>query len=167
MAEADAFHEESEGSLLEEDISFTASKQAPMRTVLQRTTGAELCSGGNKRSRMGAGYVLYIGFEEGDDIGKIQWMVRKILSARLYDGWTTSVTSKGYEILVLLQPALTAELSGGDPGISKAAEQLFAELIECFSSAYNKTRIHHGVFGKDSELRMVNDGPLTIVLERR
>jgi D-aminoacyl-tRNA deacylase len=140
-----------------------------MRVVLQKTTGAKLISSERVAAEIGSGYVLYIGFENSDDTEKIRWMVKKALSIRLYSGWSKSIVTKGYEILLLPQPTLLSEPSGNRPSFSKAvcretAERLFKETIECFKAQYDK--VSHGAFSSKCSLEMINNGPFTAILEK-
>ncbi|KAF2343443.1 D-aminoacyl-tRNA deacylase DTD, partial [Trinorchestia longiramus] len=139
-----------------------------MKVFLQRVKECTVKKENQIISKIGPGYALLVGFErKSEDCSKC---VNKILDLKLFDRWTNSVRDKDYEIMVLSQFTLMATFKGKKPNFSKACEherakELFNELVEVFKKNYEDSKIKNGIFGEYLSIELVNDGPVTMLLD--
>ncbi len=150
-----------------------------MKIVLERVKEASvtLRGEGSPFSRIGPGYLLLVGFERGDDGSLLPPMARKIAALRLFEdenGKTNrSILIAGGDVLAVSQFTLLAELrrAGNRPSFGRALGRKEAEpLYELFLIELGKVLPRppaRGVFGAEMEVRLVNDGPFTIILDSR
>jgi D-tyrosyl-tRNA(Tyr) deacylase len=144
-----------------------------MRAVIQRARAAEVAVEGECVGRIGAGLVVLAGLGRGDDERSIAWMARKITTLRLFDDPTSSerrsVVDADGEILVVSQFTLLAECrKGRTPSYDRAmAADVAAPLFERFVDDLRR-HVRHvatGRFGAHMHVRLVNDGPITLVVD--
>ncbi len=144
-----------------------------MRIVLQRVTEASVSIDGTVAGAIGRGFLLLVGVSDQDTPEIADRMTDKICRLRIFadgNGKTNlSLADVGGELLVVSQFTLYADCRKGNrPGFTGAgapdlANRLYERVIErCRSYA---GRVEHGVFGADMEVRLVNDGPFTLVLD--
>lgn len=144
-----------------------------MRTVIQRVKKASVRVGEMVPGRIGRGYVVLVGVKEGDSEKEAIGLAKKILELRVMadeeDKMNKSVVEVNGEILVVSQFTLYADTSRGRrPSFAKAAKPEIAEkLIEKFANELKKSglRVEKGEFGAKMEVELVNDGPVTIILD--
>jgi D-aminoacyl-tRNA deacylase len=143
-----------------------------MRIVLQRVLSAGVSVKGTPVSEIGTGYLLLVGIQIGEEEQTVLNMARKVLSLRLMPDergkMNRSVTEAKGEILCVSQFTLFAEMKGRRPGFASAEEPERARvLFDLFVSELQKSslKVLTGSFGEYMEVRLVNDGPVTIVLE--
>ncbi len=144
-----------------------------MRIVLQRVREASVTVLGRVRGRIGKGICLLVGLEAGDTREEAASLARKIAGLRIFSDkkgkMNLSLEEVGGEILAVSQFTLAASLEKGRrPSFEKAeeperAEELFRFFVEGLRSL--GFRVETGVFGARMEVRLVNDGPVTFVLE--
>ncbi len=144
-----------------------------MKVVLQRSLEASCTVDGEEIGKISRGLVLLTGFTEGDTIETIEWMVRKVLNLRIFEDdsgvMNLSLLDTKGEILSISQFTLYADTKKGNrPSYMKAlggedAEELYNIWNQKLSEFVD---ISTGKFGADMEIRLVNDGPVTILLER-
>jgi D-tyrosyl-tRNA(Tyr) deacylase len=140
-----------------------------LRAVVQRVARARVTPGG----AIGAGLCILLGVAEGDDAADAERLAGKIARLRIFaddDGrFDRSLLDTGGAALVVSQFTLIADTSRGNrPSFSGAARPELAEpLYEVFCDALRTLDIEvaTGVFGASMEVELVNDGPVTIVLE--
>jgi D-tyrosyl-tRNA(Tyr) deacylase len=140
-----------------------------VRAVLQRVTRARATPGGE----IGRGVCVLLGVADGDDEAQARRLARKVAQLRIFENeagkFDRSVLDAGGEALVVSQFTLIADTAKGNrPSFSDAARPEHAEpLYELFCSALEAEgiRVARGVFGARMEVELVNDGPVTIVLE--
>jgi D-tyrosyl-tRNA(Tyr) deacylase len=142
-----------------------------MRAVVQRVTSARSTPGGE----IGAGLLILLGVAEGDTKAEAERLAGKIARLRIFEGdsgkFERSVLETGGAALVVSQFTLIADSrrqKGTRPDFSKAARPQVAEpLYERFCQALSELGIpvQTGVFGAKMQVSLVNDGPVTIILE--
>ena len=140
-----------------------------MRAVVQRVSRAEVRPGG----RIGPGLAVLLGVADGDDEAAAQRLAGKVARLRVFEGadgkFDRSLLDTGGAALVVSQFTLIADTRRGNrPSFSEAARPEQAEpLYEAFCAGLRALAIpvETGVFGARMELELVNDGPVTIVLE--
>ncbi|MBX6762398.1 MAG: D-tyrosyl-tRNA(Tyr) deacylase [Rubrobacteraceae bacterium] len=146
-----------------------------MRVVLQRVREASVSVGGEKVAEIGRGLLLLVGVAEGDGEPQADWLAGKIAGLRIFGDeagkMNLSVKDTGGEILAVSQFTLLADTSRGKrPSFVRAARPEEAEpLFEYFCEKLREAgvgTVKRGVFGAVMEVALVNDGPVTIVLDR-
>ena len=145
-----------------------------MRILLQRVTRAEVRVEGRTVGRIGTGFLLLTGFRESDSDAGLQWMVEKVLGLRLFadpEGrMNLSLTDVQGSLLVVSQFTLYGDASRGRrPSFVDAARPEHAEaLYERFLARLRErgAAVEAGRFGAMMEVELVNDGPVTLMLER-
>ncbi|MCZ6857281.1 MAG: D-aminoacyl-tRNA deacylase [Gemmatimonadetes bacterium] len=145
-----------------------------MKTVLQRVSRASVTVDGNTVGTIGAGLVVLVGFTPGDDQGRIDWMADKIVGLRVFrddDGkMNRSIADVGGSVLVVSQFTLYGNVSKGrrPSFVDAAAPDEAIPLYEAFVAALRErgVAVETGEFGAVMEVDLVNDGPVTLVIER-
>ena len=144
-----------------------------MRIVLQRVTRASVSVAGEEVSRIGPGYLLLVGVEQGDDDAVASRMAAKVAALRLFPGdgdrpFDRSVVDVGGEALVVSQFTLMGDVRKGNrPSWAAAAPpDEAAPVVHAFARALGDAGVPvgQGVFGAMMEVALVNDGPVTLVL---
>jgi D-tyrosyl-tRNA(Tyr) deacylase len=146
-----------------------------VRVVLQRVSRAEVRIGGLVAGRIGRGYLLLVGFGRVEEPGALEWMADRILSLRLFPDesgrMNRDLEAVGGGLLVVSQFTLYADArKGRRPGFTDAAEpavaiphyERFLELLRARSAGPVET----GEFGALMDIELINDGPVTLWLER-
>lgn len=145
-----------------------------MRALVQRVTEASV-SWPTGRSAIGPGLVVLLGVRRGDAESDAAWAARKCLNLRIFSGpdgrMTHSVEEIGGALLVVSQFTLHADCrKGRRPSFElaaepKTAEHLYEHFVGCVSSGSCDVRT--GSFGAAMAVSLVNDGPVTILLDSR
>jgi D-aminoacyl-tRNA deacylase len=145
-----------------------------MRVVVQRVCHASVSIGGTLHSEIGKGLLLLAGIGRSDSEADLSWMGRKIASLRIFEDeagkMNLSVKDVGGSILAVSQFTLYADASRGNrPGFSEAAPPesalgLFDRFVEELRAASGRP-VETGSFGADMQVSLLNDGPVTIILE--
>ncbi|WP_294245230.1 D-aminoacyl-tRNA deacylase [uncultured Chryseobacterium sp.] len=144
-----------------------------MKTVIQRVSESNVKVDGKMVGQIGAGLMLLIGIDENDEKADADWLVQKILNLRIFgdeDGkLNLSVKDIGGEVLCISQFTLIADYKKGNrPSFIKAARPEKAiPLFEYFKEEIAKSglKTESGIFGADMKVSLVNDGPVTIVMD--
>ena len=144
-----------------------------MKTVIQRVSESSVQVDGKMVGQIGAGLMLLIGIDENDEKADADWLVQKILNLRIFgdeDGkLNLSVKDIGGEILCISQFTLIADYKKGNrPSFIKAARpEKAVPLFEYFKEEIAKSglKTESGIFGADMKVSLVNDGPVTIVMD--
>lgn len=148
-----------------------------MRVLLQRVTEASVTVEQLTVAKIGSGLLVFVGVEPKDTSVQVAKLVDKTLGLRIFadvdkpqpKDMNRSVLDVAGEVLVVSQFTLAADTSKGKrPGFSTAAppalaEQLFDEFVASMRVSYS--RVQQGVFGADMQVALVNDGPVTFVLD--
>ena len=146
-----------------------------MRIVLQRVTRASVTVDGSVVGRIGAGLLLLVGFTREDRADALEWMANKVLGLRVFndlDGkMNLSLQDVSGDVLVVSQFTLYGDTrKGRRPSFIRAAGlDVAVPLYEDFVALLRKrapARVDTGVFGAMMDVELVNDGPVTLVLER-
>ena len=147
-----------------------------MRLVIQRVRSASVKVEELLVSAIGYGLMILAGIEEADTVEDVDWLVKKTCRLRIFNDaqgvMNLSVLDLGGEILLVSQFTLHASTKKGNrPSYIRAARPetaipLYDQLIEAFSQALGKS-IGTGVFGAHMEISLVNDGPVTIILDSK
>lgn len=147
-----------------------------MIAVVQRVQSASVSIHGAVYSSIAAGLMVLIGIEEADDQADVEWLSAKIVNLRIMDDaegvMNLSVKDKGGEILVVSQFTLHASTKKGNrPSYIKAARPekaipVYQDFIKSVSAELGKN-IQTGVFGADMKIGLVNDGPVTIIIDTK
>jgi D-tyrosyl-tRNA(Tyr) deacylase len=147
-----------------------------MRALVQRVSGGSVSAGGRRLGRIGPGLVVLLGLARGDDEEKARWLAGKVARLRVFaDGggrMNRSVRDAGGGILLVSQFTLYADTSRGNrPGFEPAmppseAEPLFRRVVEIFREEASPAPVETGEFGAEMTVTIVNEGPVTLLLER-
>lgn len=143
-----------------------------MKVVVQRSKYSKVEVNNKLINEISSGMVILVGFTEGDDYAKILKMVKKIVNLRIFDD-ENGVMNKAIldiegKILSISQFTLYGDTSKGNrPSYVKALNgNLAIKLYEKFNKELNKyVQTLPGIFGADMQLSILNDGPVTIVME--
>ena len=146
-----------------------------MRIVLQRVSEASVTVEGEVVSEIGSGLLLLVGVAAGDGEAQADWLAEKVAGLRIFSDeegkMNLSVRDVGGEVLAVSQFTLLADTRKGKrPSFVRAAppeeaEPLFDHFCERLRASGVGT-VETGSFGAMMEVTLVNDGPVTIVLER-
>lgn len=147
-----------------------------MRVVIQRVSQASVSISGKIKSEIGNGLLVLLGIEEADNAEDIEWLCGKIARLRIFGDFegvmNLSLLESGGEVLLISQFTLHASTKKGNrPSYMKAAKPEFAiPLYEKFILQLGKEtgrEIHTGEFGADMKVSLVNDGPVTIIIDSK
>lgn len=146
-----------------------------MRIVLQRVKRADVTISQKVEGEISKGYLLLVGFEQGDDQRFLEPMVEKILKIKLFPDkqgrFANSLADIGGSLLIVSQFTLFADLKKGKkPSLSKAlhpemASALYDQFIKICRE--KQITIASGKFGADMQVTLQNDGPVTILLDSK
>ena len=144
-----------------------------MRVLVQRSMDSNVSVDGKIVGKIDKGLVLLVGFTEGDNLDKINYLINKILNLRAFDDefgvMNKSILEVGGSILSISQFTLYADTSKGNrPSYIKALKgEESIKLYDLFNEELRKSiHVETGVFGADMKVNIKNDGPCTILLER-
>jgi D-tyrosyl-tRNA(Tyr) deacylase len=147
-----------------------------MRAVIQRVLKASVTIDEKIYSSIGEGLLVLVGIEDADTDEDIQWLSSKIVNMRIFDDATgvmnESVLDKQGEILLVSQFTLHASTKKGNrPSYIKASKPdiaipLYEKLIEQLKTDLGKA-IGTGVFGADMKVELLNEGPVTILIDTK
>lgn len=147
-----------------------------MRTVIQRVARAAVTVDNKLKSSIGNGLLVLIGIEDSDGVDDIEWLSNKIVNLRIFDDENKipniSVKDMGGEILLVSQFTLHAATKKGNrPGYIKASKPevaipLYEKMIVQLEKDLGK-KIFTGIFGADMKVELLNDGPVTILIDTK
>lgn len=147
-----------------------------MRVIIQRVSEASVSIDQKIKSSIGNGLLILLGIVPTDDATDIEWLVRKIVNLRIFpdeqEVMNKSIVDKDYEMLVISQFTLFASTKKGNrPSYIRAAKPDIAiPLYEKFIKELQKCSSHEvgtGVFGADMKVGLINDGPVTIIIDSK
>jgi D-aminoacyl-tRNA deacylase len=144
-----------------------------MRVVLQRVSRAAVTIGGDRVSEIGRGYLLLVASGVDDGEGEVDRLAEKIVNLRVFPDsegrMNLPLADVGGDVLVVSQFTLYGDVRRGRrPSWTGAAPpELAEERIEAFARALEArgVRVARGVFRADMQVELVNDGPVTFVLD--
>lgn len=147
-----------------------------MRLVIQRVSEASVTIEERLQSKIGRGLLILLGIEDGDEPEDVAWLVKKVAQMRIFadaEGvMNRSLIDIGGEALVVSQFTLHASTKKGNrPSYIKAARPEKAiPLYESFIAQLGtelEQKVQTGVFGADMKVSLVNDGPVTILMDSK
>lgn len=146
-----------------------------MRAVVQRVLSSSVEVAGQKVSAIGPGLMVLLGVGKGDGEADVDWMVEKIAHLRIFEDeagkMNRSVLEGSKEVLVVSQFTLYGDARKGrrpsfveacEPGEAKRLYELFCERARAVG-----LKVGTGVFAADMKVALVNDGPVTLILDSR
>ncbi len=147
-----------------------------MRVVVQRVSEASVTIDGAVKSEIGWGLLVLLGIEDADTMEDIEWLCKKVSQLRIFndeDGvMNKSVQDIGGELLVVSQFTLHASTKKGNrpsyiraskPDVAIPMYEKFVQQLEFVAGLPVKT----GEFGADMKVRLLNDGPVTIIMDSK
>jgi D-tyrosyl-tRNA(Tyr) deacylase len=147
-----------------------------MRLVIQRVSWASVSIGGIVKSEIKIGLLLLLGIEDADNTEDIEWLIKKTINMRIFGDeqglMNLSVMDINGELLVVSQFTLHASTRKGNrPSFIKAAKPniaipLYQQFVAMLQTHLN-TKVQTGEFGADMKVALLNDGPVTIVIDSK
>jgi D-tyrosyl-tRNA(Tyr) deacylase len=147
-----------------------------MRAVIQRVYRASVTIEGTVKSSIGQGLLVLLGIEDADTIEDIQWLSNKIVNLRIFDDadgvMNKSLLDKKGELLLVSQFTLQASTKKGNrPSYIKASKPpiaipLYEKMIQQLEKELGRP-LQTGEFGADMKVELLNDGPVTIVIDTK
>ncbi|MBL0304907.1 MAG: D-tyrosyl-tRNA(Tyr) deacylase [Chitinophagaceae bacterium] len=147
-----------------------------MRAVIQRVLKASVTIDGKVHAQIGKGLLVLMGIEDADTLDDIQWLSSKIVNLRIFDDaegvMNESVKAINGDIILVSQFTLHASTRKGNrPSYIKASKPdvavpLYEKMIQQLSDDLGK-KIGTGEFGADMKVELLNDGPVTIVIDTK
>jgi D-aminoacyl-tRNA deacylase len=145
-----------------------------MRAIVQRVSRAEVRVDGTVAGRIARGFVILLGIAKGDSIGDAEFIDDRVAGLRVFADeagkMNLALGAVGGELLVVSQFTLHADTSQRRPSfINAAPPQEARRLYEYFLSLARRrgVKIESGTFGVHMDVELVNDGPVTIILDSR
>jgi len=146
-----------------------------MRALVQRVTEGSIAVGGELKGRIDKGYVVLVGVRRGDSVEDARSLADKCSALRVLEDdrgkMNLDLAGAGGSVLVVSQFTLYADTQHGHrPGFSEAAppeeaEPLYQEFVARMRARLGDDRVITGVFGAMMEVTIVNNGPVTIMME--
>lgn len=144
-----------------------------MKALVQRSGKSSVVVEGKTIGKIDNGLVVLVGFTEGDDLEKIQHIVKKIVNLRIFDDengvMNKSILDYGGDVLSISQFTLYADTKKGNrPSyINAMGGEEAIKLYELFNEELSKqVHVETGKFGAEMTVNITNDGPITIMLEK-
>ena len=145
-----------------------------MRAVIQRVKQADVTIGDKITSAIGDGLLVLVGIEDADNKEDIEWLSNKIVQLRIFNDekgvMNISLKDNGGDVLLVSQFTLHASTKKGNrpsyirAGKTDFAKELYKKLIEQLENNLGK-KIYTGEFGADMKVSLLNDGPVTIIVD--
>ncbi len=145
-----------------------------MRIVIQRVREASVSIAGKLKASVGGGMMILVGVEHDDTQDDVDWLVKKVVNLRIFNDdagvMNRSILDVGGEILVVSQFTLHASTRKGNrPSYIRAARPetavpLYRAFIDTLNAQLPKP-CGEGEFGADMQVALVNDGPVTIIID--
>ena len=147
-----------------------------MRLVIQRVSSASVKLEDKLVGSINSGLLVLLGIENGDDLTDVIWLVNKMLNLRIFND-TSGVMNRSLmqvagELLVISQFTLMASTKKGNrPSYIRAAKHeiaipLYEQFVAMAEGGLDK-QVAKGVFGAEMKVNLVNDGPLTLVIDSK
>lgn len=147
-----------------------------MRAVIQRVSRANVTVDGEQISKIEMGLLILLGIENSDTNEDIEWLSRKIVNLRIFNDASevmnnSLLDSKGDAIVVSQFTLHASTKKGNRPSYIKAAKPdvaipLYERFISQIEADLNK-KVGHGIFGADMKVELLNDGPVTILIDTK
>lgn len=145
-----------------------------MKLVVQRVKNAKVDVDRKTVGKIDKGFLVLLGVTQNDTKNEADYLVKKLCNLRVFEDENSkmnlSIKDVGGELLIVSQFTLYADCTGGNrPSFVNAAKPEIAEpLYQYFCSECENNGIHveKGIFGADMKVSLLNDGPVTIILEK-
>jgi len=147
-----------------------------MRAVIQRVTKASVTIDGKINGQIANGLLVFIGIEDADDGADIEWLSNKIVNLRIFNDengvMNISLKDASGDILLISQFTLHALTKKGNrPSYINASKPevaipIYEKMIRQLSTDLGKS-VQTGIFGADMKVELLNDGPVTIVIDTK
>ncbi len=147
-----------------------------MRAVIQRVSEAKVVVEGEQTAKIGPGVLIFLGIENADGEEDINWLSKKVANLRIFNDengvMNRSLLEEAGEAIVVSQFTLHAATKKGNrPSYIKAAKPdvaipIYEQFIQQLEKHLNK-KVGTGVFGGDMKVSLLNDGPVTIVIDTK
>ena len=147
-----------------------------MRTVIQRVSKASVTVNGNMVSSIGKGLLVLLGIEDADGTDDIDWLAQKIANLRIFNDeagvMNLSVMDTRGDVIVVSQFTLHALTKKGNrPSYIKASKPevaipMYEEFVDKMEAILGK-KVGTGIFGADMKVELLNDGPVTIIIDTK
>ena len=147
-----------------------------MRAVIQRVTQANVVINNNVRSSISKGLLILVGIEDSDTAEDLIWLSGKVVNLRIFNDaagvMNESVIEQGGDILVVSQFTLHASTKKGNrPSYIRASKPpvaipLYEQFVQQLQTDLGKP-VFTGEFGADMKVSLLNDGPVTIVIDTK
>ena len=157
-------------------LTCSGAKQLFMRAVIQRVSEASVTVEGKITGIIEKGLLVLLGIEDADSMEDLEWLSAKVVNMRIFNDeqgvMNVSIKDAGGDILLVSQFTLHASTKKGNrPSYSRAAKgdfaiPLYEKMITQLENDLGK-KIQTGIFGADMKLALINDGPVTIVMDSK
>jgi len=147
-----------------------------MRAVIQRVSQASVTIEGNKVANIASGLLVFLGVIDTDTVDDIQWLSNKLTNLRIFNDadsvMNTSLKDSNRSAIVVSQFTLYAQTKKGNrPSYIKAAKPeiakpIYEQFVRQFENDLEQT-VQTGVFGADMKVALLNDGPVTIIIDSK
>ncbi len=145
-----------------------------MKIVIQRVKNAQVEVDGETVGKIEQGFLVLLGVKDGDTKEQADYLVKKLCNLRVFkdenDKMNLGLKDINGELLIVSQFTLYADCSSGNrPSFINAGKpELAEELYEYFCEKCSENNIHveKGIFGADMKVSLLNDGPVTIIIEK-
>lgn len=147
-----------------------------MRAVIQRVSHASCTVEGAITGKIGIGFLVLLGIDVDDQAEDVQWLAQKIANMRIFNDevglMNKSIRDVKGDILLIPQFTLMANTKKGNrPSFVRAArpEQaipLYEAMVDCLSEHLGE-KVQTGIFGADMKIALLNDGPVTIIMNTK
>ncbi|MFZ5971330.1 MAG: D-aminoacyl-tRNA deacylase [Bacteroidota bacterium] len=147
-----------------------------MVAVIQRVSAAGVTIGGQQQARIGKGLLVLVGIEDADGEEDVSWLATKVVNLRIFNDqqgvMNVSVKDDGGDLLVVSQFTLQASTKKGNrPSYIKAARPetaipVYERFVLAVQTELGKP-VQTGVFGADMQIDLINDGPVTLVIDTK
>jgi len=145
-----------------------------MKLVIQRVSSAQVDIEGKEVARIGKGLLILLGISADDDGSQMEWLAKKTCELRIFEDeqgkMNRSLLDIEGEILLVSQFTLYADCRKGrrpsfiGAALPEKAEQFYDKFTDLLKQ--NSVEVKKGVFGAHMQVSLINDGPVTIILER-
>lgn len=147
-----------------------------MRAILQRVTQASCTVDSQITGEIKAGFLVLLGIEDADTEEDLQWLAQKIVAMRVFGDenglMNKALADANGDILLISQFTLFASTKKGNrPGFTRAARPdkaipMYEQMIKVLGELTGK-KIATGIFGADMKISLLNDGPVTIIMDTK
>ncbi|MBR6489222.1 MAG: D-tyrosyl-tRNA(Tyr) deacylase [Muribaculaceae bacterium] len=147
-----------------------------MRIVIQRVNEASVTIDGEVHSKIDKGFMVLVGVREGDTADDVKWLAQKTVNLRIFDDengvMNRNILDAGGEVLAVSQFTLNASTKKGNrPSyIHAAGHELAVPLYELYCTEVEQLmnkEVKRGVFGAEMQVSLINDGPVTIIIDSK